>query len=127
MNEAPFLPRRNKTGSGQRLQVEGERRRRHAQRLADGAYGHALRAGFDEQAPHGKTRGLCERGELADDGFRFHSSNYIEMFAGTQPREQLDAQRQLTGVIGGHRPLLQTGISAPAASRRTRAAVEMGM
>ena len=64
MDEATFLPRLDEARIGQCFQVEGQRRRRYAERLADGADGHPLRAGFNQQAPGLESGFLRQCAEL---------------------------------------------------------------
>lgn len=80
MNEAAFLTRTDQTGVGQRLEVKGERGRRHTKRLTNGPNGQPVRAGFHQQAPGGEASFLRQRSELFYDSFCFHISNYIEPF-----------------------------------------------
>ena len=78
-DEAPFVAAPGDAGAREAGEMEGQRRRREAELLADAAGRHALRPRLDEQPEDAEPRLLRERGERVDRFLGFHVSNNMEI------------------------------------------------
>src|SRR5258708_4317734 len=87
-DEAPVLAAAHETGAGEMREMEGQRRRRQVELLADAAGGEALGAGFHQETVGLQSRFLCEGGERVDNILHFHISRIIETTAQCQASAQ---------------------------------------
>jgi len=78
MDKPALLARADETGVRELLQMERQRRGRHAEHLRDASRRKTLGATFDEQPEQRESRFLRKGGKRSDSDTQIHISNNIE-------------------------------------------------
>ena len=105
-DETPVLPAAEEAGARQMREVEGKRRRRQVEFLADRAGGQSFGSALDEQPVDGETGGLRQRAQRVDDLQRFHVSRIMVISMPVKKtREAMSARLESAAIPGARKRL----------------------